>query len=327
MDNSSFYISSIKIQNLFGHQQLQWNTFTDVNILGGINGSGKSTVLKSCYALLKDGFIADEKLAKLSDSIDIKFTNGYTFHWNKQKIESTEYQREEGFEYYLNSHSINQEGFLTLQKTQVLTDKGNFLPIKELLKQIHVYLINSFEQRILAQEKVQTGEGNDRTYLDYLIHEQIFKRNSHFTGVFEKLLNVIVHQPDLSQAIQKKEIQGFLLFYSSLQQFMEEYEIRIDNQIRLKRKGSADELSYEDLSTGEKQLILLLLMITNTAQAPCIFFMDEPDLGMHVEWKEKLIRQMRELNPHMQILLSTHAPSMIEGWQNRVKEVSQIITH
>ena len=53
--------------------------------------------------------------------------------------------------------------------------------------------------------------------------------------------------------------------------------------------------------------------------------MDEPDLGMHVEWKQKLILNMRKMNPNMQIILSTHAPSMIEGWYEKVKEMNQII--
>ena len=36
------------------------------------------------------------------------------------------------------------------------------------------------------------------------------------------------------------------------------------------------------------------------------------------------IRMQRKDNPEH--ILSTHAPSMIEGWQNRVKEVSQLIS-
>ena len=327
MDNSSFYISSIRIQNLFGNQQLKWDTFTDVNILGGVNGSGKSTILKSCYALLKDGFILDEKLAKLSDGIEIKFVNGYTFHWSKQKLETIEYQREEGFEYYLNNNSINKDGFLALQKIRIFANNGKTISFKDLSKSIHVSLINSFEQRIFAQEKMQLSEGNDRTYLDYLIHEQIFKRNSTFTGILEKVIKIAFRQQDFTQLMQQKEIGSFLSLYYTLQRFMTDYSVLIDNQIRMQRKDNPEHiLSYEALSMGEKQLVLLMLMVTNTVQEPCIFFMDEPDLGMHVEWKEKLIHEIRELNPNMQIILSTHAPSMIEGWQNRVKEVSQLIS-
>ena len=52
--------------------------------------------------------------------------------------------------------------------------------------------------------------------------------------------------------------------------------------------------------------------------------MDEPDLALHITWKKILIRELRKVNPNMQIILATHAPSVIEGWYDRVKEVSQL---
>jgi predicted ATP-binding protein involved in virulence len=52
--------------------------------------------------------------------------------------------------------------------------------------------------------------------------------------------------------------------------------------------------------------------------------MDEPDLSMHIDWKEILISELHELNPNMQIILSTHAPSVIMQWRDRVKEVGQL---
>ena len=84
-------------------------------------------------------------------------------------------------------------------------------------------------------------------------------------------------------------------------------------------------IRYEHLSMGEKQLLLLILMVGNTKQQPCVFFMDEPDLSMHIDWKEELVTQLHEMNPNMQIILSTHAPSVITGWMDCVKEVSQLI--
>ena len=60
-------------------------------------------------------------------------------------------------------------------------------------------------------------------------------------------------------------------------------------------------------------------------EKPCIFFMDEPDLSMHIDWKEILVKELHELNPNMQIILSTHAPSVITGWHDKVKEVNQLI--
>ena len=324
MEHSSYYISAIKIQNLFGSQQLHWQTLRDVNILGGTNGSGKSTVLKACCALLKEGFIREEKLANLLGTVEIGLTNGNRLMWERVKIQSSEYQREENVEYYLNEKAISRDGFLCLQRTKVQDGEGKSYSFKEWSQGLDVYLINSFEQKLLNPERLQGLQGNDRTYLDFLIREQISRRNAIFARIMEENLKSAATSINISEILKAKDVSNFFLLYPVLQSFMQNYKVLGESQLTFKRKGYPESLSYEDLSMGEKQLILLLLMVSNTVQRPCIFFMDEPDLGMHVEWKEILIRKMREMNPHMQILLSTHAPSMIEGWQDRVKEMGQI---
>jgi predicted ATP-dependent endonuclease of OLD family len=53
--------------------------------------------------------------------------------------------------------------------------------------------------------------------------------------------------------------------------------------------------------------------------------MDEPEVSLHVEWQQRLIALIRELNPNVQIILTTHSPAMImDGWVDAVTEVSDI---
>jgi predicted ATP-dependent endonuclease of OLD family len=53
--------------------------------------------------------------------------------------------------------------------------------------------------------------------------------------------------------------------------------------------------------------------------------MDEPEISLHLDWQRKLIGYIRELNPNVQIIMSTHSPGIIiEGWQDKVFEVSDI---
>lgn len=83
-------------------------------------------------------------------------------------------------------------------------------------------------------------------------------------------------------------------------------------------------LPYQ-LSSGEKQMLVILLTALIQDKQPGVLFMDEPEVSLHIEWQQKLISLVRELNPHVQIILTTHSPAVImEGWLDAVTEVSDV---
>ena len=47
-------IKRIEIKGFFGKGNFEWELNPVVNILGGKNGSGKSTIFKICYAMLNN---------------------------------------------------------------------------------------------------------------------------------------------------------------------------------------------------------------------------------------------------------------------------------
>ena len=56
-----------------------------------------------------------------------------------------------------------------------------------------------------------------------------------------------------------------------------------------------------------------------------VLFMDEPEVSLHMEWQKKLIDLIVELNPNVQIIMTTHSPAVVmNGWADRVTEVSEI---
>lgn len=82
------------------------------------------------------------------------------------------------------------------------------------------------------------------------------------------------------------------------------------------------------LSSGEKQMLVILLTALTEDQKPYVLFMDEPEASLHFEWQKRLISLVRELNPNAQILLTTHSPAVImDGWEEHVTEVSDITTN
>ncbi|HCE47479.1 MAG TPA: ABC transporter ATP-binding protein, partial [Prevotellaceae bacterium] len=68
-----------------------------------------------------------------------------------------------------------------------------------------------------------------------------------------------------------------------------------------------------------------LLTVLLQDRKPYVLFMDEPEVSLHIEWQEKLITSIRQINPHVQIILSTHSPAVVmNGWADSVTEVTDI---
>ena len=99
--------------------------------------------------------------------------------------------------------------------------------------------------------------------------------------------------------------------------------IRTENEICFTQIGET--LQPYKLSSGEKQLLVILLTVLVEDKQPYILFMDEPEVSMHIEWQKQLIDLILTLNPNVQIILTTHSPAVImNGWMENVTEVSDI---
>ena len=98
---------------------------------------------------------------------------------------------------------------------------------------------------------------------------------------------------------------------------------RTSNELRFIQYG--EPLSPYLLSSGEKQMLLILLTVLTQDGQRCVLFMDEPEASLHFEWQQRLIGMVHELNPNAQIILTTHSPALImNGWEDHVTEVSDI---
>ncbi|MBR5576790.1 MAG: AAA family ATPase [Bacteroidaceae bacterium] len=307
-------IKRIEIKGYFGRGDFEWNLDSVVNILGGKNGSGKSSIFKLCYLLLSNKTIdddTDKKFMKIFKEVKLTYSNGWTQTWVHQSNND---------DYTLEIGGSQASSYRTA--SQIVDINGQKRTFEELQKQIKVYLINSFEQHVADatsyEQQPKSETLNDPTMLDLMIKNQIDQRNKDFSKIMED----IVDMPEDSTPENQAYIKAYRKTYTSINHFLNEYD-KPKSSFEFIKKGET--IKYDQLSMGEKQILLLMLMVGNTKQEPCIFFMDEPDLSMHIDWKEILVKELHELNPNMQIILSTHAPSVITGWHDRVKEVSQLI--
>lgn len=328
----AIYLKHIELRGLFGYRNVSWNVQQDVNILGGSNGSGKSTLFNICHNLLGYGYIPETQYAQKVDSVKLDFTNGYSLFWDKQLVDA-KFASENGYIYHdVDNGKINKDGARVVQRTCVRNGDKVIVNPDGLIANVYSDFLSSFEQAILDSQKTsQVERSADRTYLDVLLTESIAHRNGKLSQI---LINSYINpeEPDNEHDnrpyfLTPKDVRYLTLFNRALLSFFgEDYTIKagMESQITLISKKTNQEIPYQDLSLGEKEVLLLILRVSNTFDDPVIIWLDEPDLGLHVDWQVKLVKSLQMLNPNIQLFISTHAPSMVEGNFSKVSEMSII---
>ena len=81
-----------------------------------------------------------------------------------------------------------------------------------------------------------------------------------------------------------------------------------------------------DYSEGEYCLHKILSGVcVNTYDQQLVYFLDNPENNLHVDWQRNLIKWIKELNPSCQIIMTTHSPTIwYQGWINEVTHIEDI---
>ncbi|MCM3364219.1 AAA family ATPase [Niallia sp. Sow4_A1] len=90
----------------------------------------------------------------------------------------------------------------------------------------------------------------------------------------------------------------------------------------LKEEDIYKEIPLEQLSSGEKnELILFYNLIFNTTPNSLILI-DEPEISLHISWQNKFISDLKEIHNlnKLDILIATHSPDIISNnWDLKVE--------
>jgi predicted ATPase len=260
------YIRRIEIESLWsGKKHVVWELNCQVNILSGINGVGKSTILN--------------KVVK----------------------------------------SVNTNGDI----------------INHLLKGVHIDvvpadathirfdIIRSLDSPLLDNETMNMVDTRIRSALDF----QLFHLQRKYLDYQVNIGNRIIQQLQAGHAdaaqqlsMQKTRFQDVIddLFSETGKKI-----VRTENEIRFSQIGET--LVPYQLSSGEKQMLAILLTVLVEDDQHYVLFMDEPEVSLHIDWQQRLIDLILELNPNVQIILTTHSPAVImNGWMDKVTEVTDI---
>ncbi len=96
-----------------------------------------------------------------------------------------------------------------------------------------------------------------------------------------------------------------------------------DGTVLLVRHGAARTFSPEQLSSGEKQIMILLIEALLREGIPTVYVADEPELSLHIEWQEKLLESLVELAQEVQVIVATHSPDIVGPFRDRVIEMGR----
>lgn len=257
----SKYIERFEIANMWGRVNIRWSDIRpDVNIIVGINGCGKTTMLN---------FMADYYIDR------------------KQKKSS---------------------------RTRFC---GNEISSP-------VSYIRSFDVPGGSKSK------NDSALLRDL--KEVLNQNGRGTSFFDYRMKII-NFPDQAERIRSR-IDNFFTLVNSL--FAETgKEVSIDTRSNsiiftiansdAVNGGEKSVITVDMLSSGEKQLLLILTTVFLQEENPCVLLMDEPEISLHITWQDELISVIRKLNPNCQLILTTHSPNIFaNGWEDRLVFMTDI---
>ena len=269
MKKQADYIKRIEIKGLWGRKNISWELKPDVNILSGVNGGGKSTIL------------------------------------NKS----------------VNTLDILQGGSLSNDEVQ---QGVKFVFSPEDATYIHYDVIRSFDRPLIHGDLMEKmADKNVKSELDWQLYQLQRRYLDYQVNIGNRIIECLTSgRPEEATLISQPKTK----FQNLVDELFGETGktiVRKSNEILFEQDG--DTLYPYQLSSGEKQLLVILLTVLVQDNRTGVLFMDEPEVSLHVEWQQRLISLIRELNPNVQIVLTTHSPAMImDGWMDAVTEVSDI---
>lgn len=145
----------------------------------------------------------------------------------------------------------------------------------------------------------------------------------HKNGVvkpfFEEILSEIGFTAELYYVPVSFTLNSKHLYdLSDIIKFSAAYSENIDEKkyvIAIKRKGNEQILAFDNLSSGEQQLLLMFARIISVITQGDMLIIDEPEVSMHVAWQQKLpyIFDLIAKKFFCHFVVATHSPLLINS--------------
>ena len=188
-------------------------------------------------------------------------------------------------------------------------------------------IIRSFDRQLLQSDRLRTlTDAAVSTELDWQLYQLQRRYLDYQVNVGNRMIQLLTSGAPNAKEEATEASAYKTMFLDLVDDLFSETGKRIDrtsNELSFVQFG--EQLSPYKLSSGEKQMLIILLTALTQDRHPYVLFMDEPEASLHFEWQKRLIDMVLQLNPNVQIILTTHSPAVVmNGWADCVTEMSEI---
>ena len=209
----------------------------------------------------------------------------------------------------------------------------NSIPSKLPTKTEKEQLLRAFEAAGLLDEQMQV-----RINEHFAAAEEVLKRidkSGKFDWNFEDILVVpLIHRTQSMVKHARELEEDRESIFAPLRRYEETVNAFFhDKSVEVNESGEFDikvsslspplELDPGSLSSGEKQILILLTEALLRGDEPVVYITDEPELSLHVTWQEKLLESLVTLGGQKQIIVATHSPDIVGDFRDKVIDLGE----
>ena len=311
-------IKKIKVYSLYGNMDFEWNFDEQVNILAGINGSYKTTLLNIIKQVTNH-----EEVNYPVTSVEAEYTDGVKLTYTRKVSDvKSLLDNREAHKYVVEmiekEHPEWVSGGEAIRNVQVAIvsyreEKDGQLFTREEYEKIRkIDYISTFD--VVSDRDKETVLNAELRKLQERYAFYLSDLSKQVSDLFKESGNVNKSQVD---DINKYRDEFIIIVNDT---FKETGKTLSENDSSLSfEKGNGQNVPLLKLSAGEKQLLIILLTVLLEKRQSYILVMDEPEISMHIDMQYTLIDNLLKLNPDLQIIISTHAPAIFgSGWGEKV---------